>query len=825
MLRLNEVDCPSHKYEHMGTEILVKNGKKDGRYFTERGKCIHCGKELVWSNFVDKTHISIITDFETNKRIISIEDPAPIEEAPLPRTFYASVPQELKQSKNWVRWKLTETADGKLTKIPYQATSTDSATWKPFDVMCHFPPSEKSGIGFVFDGNGIVGIDLDHCLENGNINKKFLHIVEQLKTYAEISPSGTGLHLFIRCTEKPYPAGRKRDDVEIYSVSRYFTITGQQLEGSPNTIIEYPAEMVRKLLDPFLASPANQQPIKPKLSSIIPSLSDEDIIRILTHSANSYKFERLMQGSISEYNNDRSRADMALASILAFYSYDANQIERIMRQSGLSRDKWNTHKTYLLDMTIQKAIRSCNDHYEPSINGDCNHGAAVTAAFLSSKPSEQQTTKEKIKSIRAATKLGDTYPPLPKITHPLFRKWMDIGSRLMYSHPSYHFGNLLPIASIALGKRVSVLISTKYIYTNFYMMLVGTSTISGKSFSSDTSIEEFGIAVANIPTLLNPSDSSILKRKSWSNPRLVQDMSKSNNVLWYYDEAKEFFDESGDRGWNAPIIGNLCTAYDGSSLEISRSNKSNKRDEVDNKWVCEHPFLSLLFNMTISQLQEASTQKIVGSGFFYRWLWFLENGGEKKKNVTASKEDLKGIEEIKQELIRVGTILKRLQPNDICFCVNETIEEWSMNISKRSTDEKYQSATGRSVIHAYKIAMVFALFDPEFQKTVLNKSVYPIQCELPDRWVKEAISIVEYYLLPRVMAVIEYSEKIDKTNKQIHALNCLRDGFGGVATHSELLKRTKLDRIDFVKAINTLVESEEITTMKEGVKNIYCIKL
>ena len=733
--------------------------------------------------------------------------------------YYASVPLELKQLPNWVRWKLEPNKDGKLTKVPYQASSTDRETWRPFNIVRQFRPLKETGIGFVFDGNGIVGIDLDHCFNNGIVDERFSKIVNQLKTYTEISPSGTGLHLFIRCKEKPYNTGRKAGDVEIYSESRYFTITGNQLENSSLGVEEYPAELVRELLNPFLNH--NKEPTKKiSIPHTITDLSDEDIIGIITHSANSHKFERLMQGLTSDYSDDRSRADMALASILAFYSTDVYQIERIMRSSGLVRTKWDTHKTYLRDMTIHKAIRDCRDHYEPTVKGDAEHGAEVTATFL-----KTTTIKEKIKAIRKATKLSDNYPPIPEITHPLFKKWMDIGSRLMYSHPSYHFGNLLPIASLALGKRVSVLISTKYVYTNFYMMLVGTSTISGKSFSSDTAIEEFGIAVASIPTLLNPTDNSLLKRKSWSNPRLVQDMSKSHNALWYYDEAKEFFDESGDRGWNAPIIGNLCTAYDGSSLEISRSNKSNKPAEPDNKWVCEHPFLNLLFNMTISQLQEASTQKIVGSGFFYRWLWFLENGGEKKKNVTANKEDLEGIAEIKSELRRVGTLLKKLQPNDICFCVNETIEEWSMYISTKSDDEKYQAATGRSVIHVYKIAMVFALFDPEFQQEILNRSTYPIQCELPERWVKEAISIVEQYLLPRVLAVVDYAEKVDATNKQMHVLNCLKNSFSGVAPHSELLKRTKIDRIEFTKAINTLVESEEITIMKEGIKNIYCIKI
>jgi hypothetical protein len=743
--------------------------------------------------------------------------------------FYASVPDELKKMPNWVGWKLESKSDGKPTKIPYSqtgvlASSTNTETWRCFDDVKDIPPMKSMGAGFMFDGNGIVGIDLDHCLQDGIIDERFIPIITTLSSYTEISPSGTGLHIFVRCSDKPYNTGRKKEDLEIYSDGRYFTITGVQFPGTPNTIIEYPVECIRSLCDPFLNPIKSQPPINPTTTT---DLSDDDIISIISHSNTASKFDRLYySGSVTDYGNDHSRADMALASILAFYTRDTFQIERIMRTSGLVREKWDKHKTYLKDMTIQKAIRDCSGYYEPKSSGDIEHGKEVSETFLKNNPpvviEQEQLTSKEIKAIREQIKLCDNLPPLPEITHPLFKKWMDVGSRLMYSHRSYHFGNLLPIASMALGRRVGVLISTKYTYSNFNMMLVGTSTISGKSFSSDTAIQELGIPTVNIPTLVNPTDNSVLKRKSCSNPRLVQDLSKNNNMLWYYDEAKEFFDEAGERGWNAPIIGNLCTAYDGSALESARSNKSNKPDTEDNKWLCPSPFLSLLFNMTINQLKEASTNKIVGSGFFYRWLWFLENGGEKKKNVTASAEDIKDISEIKTELVKVGTILKKMQPNDICFGVNDIIEQWSMDISRKSDDESFQAATGRSVIHVYKIAMVFSMFDPEFQKSILGQPKYPIRVELPERWVREAIKIVEEYLLPRMMVVVDYSNKIDVTNKQLHVLESLR-GFGGVANHSELLKRTKMDKTEFRKAIDTLIESEEIKSVTNGTKKMYHI--
>jgi hypothetical protein len=710
------------------------------------------------------------------------------------------------------------------------AVTTKSDTWRTFDDVRAIPPSKDKGVGFVFDGNGIVGIDLDHCLVDGKVSDKFAPLLSALKSYTEVSPSGTGLHIFVRCNGKPYEKGRKKDDFEIYSDDRYFTITGCQLEETPNEIVEYPVELVRELCDPFLPE------VKPQViyHSTTTDLGDDDILAIISHSSQSHKFNMLWAGSVSEYGGDASRADLALASILAFYSTDTNQIERLMRQSNLARNKWDEHKSYLRELTIGKAIRDTSNHYEKPPDTALIDGEAIVANLNAYKHVEietapeyhiEQLSEKEIASIKEAVALCDNLPPLPEINHPLFKRWMELGSELMYSHPAYHFGNLLPIASMALGRRVGVLISTNYTYTNFDVMLVGTSTISGKSFSSDTAIREFGKPVVDIPTTsINLTDNTMLKRKSCSNPRLVQDMSGTFNMLWYYDEAKEFFDEAGERGWNAPIIANLCTAYDGGELEVGRSNKSRNREGEDNSWICPTPFLSLLFNMTINQLKEASTQKIVGSGFFYRWLWFLEKGGEKKRNVTATPRQLAELADIRNEFLRVASIVKTLNNNDITFLVNDRIEDWSMEISRRSNDESFQSATGRGVIHVYKMAMLFAMFDPEFQEKVLLQPTYPIRIHIPDKWVVEAIRIVEEYLLPRMMIVVTYSEKVDVSNKQLHVLECLKS-FGGVADHSNLLKKTKMDSGEFAKAIKTLIESEEITPSLSGWKKIYYLNI
>jgi primase-polymerase (primpol)-like protein len=57
------------------------------------------------------------------------------------------------------------------------------------------------GVGFMFTlESGIVGIDLDKCFdEHGNLNAIAKAILDRVgaTTYTELSPSRTGLHIFL----------------------------------------------------------------------------------------------------------------------------------------------------------------------------------------------------------------------------------------------------------------------------------------------------------------------------------------------------------------------------------------------------------------------------------------------------------------------------------------------------------------------------------------------------------------------------------------------------------------------------------------------------
>ena len=144
------------------------------------------------------------------------------------------LPEELRQRHQWVVWKLEE-RDGKPTKVPYiaggsgKASSTDSLTWRSFEEAVQaLETGRYNGIGFVFSsGDPFAGVDLDDCRdpETGELEEWAAKIVEAFGSYAEVSQSGTGVHIIV----KGKAPNKKRGKVEAYSSERYFTMTGRVL--------------------------------------------------------------------------------------------------------------------------------------------------------------------------------------------------------------------------------------------------------------------------------------------------------------------------------------------------------------------------------------------------------------------------------------------------------------------------------------------------------------------------------------------------------------------------------------------------------------------
>ena len=261
---------------------------------------------------------------------------------------FEAVPDELKSLAQWVLWR-SETRDDKTTKVPYDArkqkhaSSTDSDTWCSFSTACHLfaANSQKyEGIGFVLSADDpYVGIDFDDCLEDGELKPWARELVDLMQpTYAEVSPSGDGIKMWIRADKtrsgnrKPVGDGK----IEIYDLSRYFTVTGSIIESAATEIAEN-QEGLEGLFD-LVWGP--EEKLEPQGKEAIRKVdeSDEEILKRVLESDG--KFSQLWGGDCSNYPS-QSEADLALCSRIAFWwQHDCDAIDRMFRQSGLYREKW-----------------------------------------------------------------------------------------------------------------------------------------------------------------------------------------------------------------------------------------------------------------------------------------------------------------------------------------------------------------------------------------------------------------------------------------------------------------------------------------------------
>lgn len=297
--------------------------------------------------------------------------------------MYEKIPLELKQLPHWVGWKyMQHPGEDHKRKVPINAMdgqpakSNDPTTWCDFDTACR--GKERfglDGIGFMFSGDGIFGIDIDHCYdpETQELDPAAAEIIETVQSYTELSPSGTGIHILCKGA---LPEGRKRRGaVEMYSTLRYFTVTGNQfgLEYPFSDCTERVAVMHRKYLGEEENAAGAQKAALPMPTGrgTNADMSVDAILRRMLDSKHGQKLQDLYNGSWERYgigDGSQSSADQAFCNTLAFWCRcDAALMDAIFRRSGLYRQKWDKRrgaKTYG-QITIDRAIKDCRDIWEP----------------------------------------------------------------------------------------------------------------------------------------------------------------------------------------------------------------------------------------------------------------------------------------------------------------------------------------------------------------------------------------------------------------------------------------------------------------------------
>lgn len=261
----------------------------------------------------------------------------------------------------WVNWKFEE-REGKKTKVPYtpnntRASSTNPATWSTHDEVVAVAEN-FDGIGIVFTGS-LLGIDLDHVIsEDGTITAEIATLIEKAKTYTEVSPSKTGLHLYLRLTEPLLLERNRSGSYECYTTGRFFTVTGIPWDASCPIRSVDSVEAIEILRE--MGYPWGKEDSVVVLDEEAPpngEYEEDPLFRNMFTSKHGKKIYDLYHGDTSEYDGDESRADAALCAYLAFWTGgDTRRIESEWLQSPLgAREKTQNRPDYR-KRTIQNAM-------------------------------------------------------------------------------------------------------------------------------------------------------------------------------------------------------------------------------------------------------------------------------------------------------------------------------------------------------------------------------------------------------------------------------------------------------------------------------------
>ena len=140
-----------------------------------------------------------------------------------------NIPEDIKALRQWVCTR----GDSKIpmqAEINCSASSVDESSWASFDRARYaVEQGYYDYVGFVFNDNGIVGIDIDDGFdEYGLLTPLAADIIGKCKSYTERSKSGRGVHILLY-GDLPFKGKNNLKGVEIYKTSRYFIVTGDTL--------------------------------------------------------------------------------------------------------------------------------------------------------------------------------------------------------------------------------------------------------------------------------------------------------------------------------------------------------------------------------------------------------------------------------------------------------------------------------------------------------------------------------------------------------------------------------------------------------------------
>ncbi|MFC6865012.1 hypothetical protein ACFQGE_16300 [Halomicroarcula sp. GCM10025817] len=226
-------------------------------------------------------------------------------------------------------------------------------------------------IGFVLTkSDPFVVFDYDNVARNGTFSQQTRDDIRNLDSYAEISSSRTGAHVFVR-GELLDERGHKYTEhdfgsIEAYEDGRYIVVTGERIPDiGPQDTIPERQNLIKDIHSRFpmttqsgeIAVSGGGEGDSPQVDRIrrtIEAYADDS-------STHAQKCLDLLNSEGSVMYSSPSEADMALCGCLAFWTReDPELMKRLWRKSERGRRKKVQTRSDYVKQTISTAIQ--NNH-------------------------------------------------------------------------------------------------------------------------------------------------------------------------------------------------------------------------------------------------------------------------------------------------------------------------------------------------------------------------------------------------------------------------------------------------------------------------------
>lgn len=473
-----------------------------------------------------------------------------------------NVPAELRALRQWVVWRAL-VVDDKVTKPLYDpnnpahyASIDNPRTWGTFEDAHNIwtqHPDHFNGIGFVFtEDDPYFGVDIDdeakvkpeNLAQRQNLVKQ---IMANVKTYAELSPSGKGVHMIGR---GKLPVAGKRStamQVEIYCSMRYFTVTGNVILGRSEITDEQEfLTAVFGALGPETEDQVGDTEVYRSLDH-----SDEEIIRLATNFNPS--FAGRFNAHVGCEPGAWSDTFISIVGMLDRFSGSVEQIERIILNSPMVLI---SPPSAAGESRLEKARRNLQ-YVLAKVRGNNNdflyfadHGRQIVENLERAKLEQAKKTAEALAKANEAIagmskgskSVLDAFPQLTKDEHKLLTRPPGLVGEFVAATEKASFKPFLKFAIPAALSTLSGIVSRGYKLSggsglNVNFILAAPSN-AGKTQTMRAWERFMADAAAQISnTTAGPSHTRIVNSSTSSIQAMLPDFMNMPSLVWYVEEA------------------------------------------------------------------------------------------------------------------------------------------------------------------------------------------------------------------------------------------------------------------------------------------------